>query len=107
MTELNRSTQSDLEEAETRASWPALPPAPSHPAGHVPSTDHAVAALLERLSALPELPVDRHQEVYAGLHDDLLAALNEDVAGGAAAAQAGKHETAVTTKTGDATHGQA
>ena len=107
MTELNRTTETDAEGAEARVSWPALPPAPGHSAGHVPSTDHAVAALLERLSALPELPVDQHQEVYAGLHDDLLAALNEAVAGGSAAAQAGKHETAVTTKTGDATHEQA
>lgn len=41
----------------------------------------AVGALLLRLGDVPELPVASHGEVYAGLHDELAAALNEDVAG--------------------------
>ena len=40
-----------------------------------------MAALLDRLGALPSTPVSGHGEAYAALHDDLLAALNEDVAG--------------------------
>ena len=43
--------------------------------------DPAVEAMLEQLDALPELPVAAHGDVYAGLHDALAEALNEDVAG--------------------------
>ena len=70
MTELNPST-------EARIDWPA-------PAGESAAGDAGVDALLLRLGDLPELPVASHAEVYAGLHDELAAALNEDVAGQAA-----------------------
>lgn len=58
-----------------RANWPE---APAAAAGNS-TRDSAVDALLDRLADLPELAVARHGEVYAGLHDDLLAALNESV----------------------------
>ena len=67
MTELNLST-------EARIDWP-------EPADESAVGDPAVDALLLRLGDLPELPVASHGEVYAGLHDELAAALNEDVAG--------------------------
>jgi hypothetical protein len=41
-----------------------------------------VESLLERLGALPALPVAAHGEVYAGLHNDLMEALDD--AGGSA-----------------------
>ncbi|MCU1539330.1 MAG: hypothetical protein JWM01_277 [Arthrobacter sp.] len=56
--------------AAARVAWPALP------AG-APGRDPDVDSLLERLGALPGLPVSDHGEVYAGLHSDLLGALNE------------------------------
>jgi hypothetical protein len=84
MTELNPETHpargTDTQTPETpdtedsRIDWPASP-------GDAAAQDPAVSALLERLGALPELPVAGHGEVYAGLHDDLMAALNEDVSG--------------------------
>jgi hypothetical protein len=43
--------------------------------------DPAVSAVLDRLAALRQTPVSEHGEVYAGMHDALLEALNEDVAG--------------------------
>lgn len=52
--------------------WPAVPDSTTQ--------DRDVDALLERLGSLPALPVSGHGEVYAGLHDDLLAALNGPVA---------------------------
>ncbi|HET8880352.1 MAG TPA: hypothetical protein VFN00_12940 [Arthrobacter sp.] len=61
--------------ADARVDWPERTADPNLPG------DPAVAALLERLEALPELPVADHGEVYAGLHDALAEALNEDVAG--------------------------
>ncbi|NUU30749.1 hypothetical protein [Arthrobacter sp. C9C5] len=73
MTEQSSSTDADSESADARIDWPA----PSAAA----ADDPAVAALLVRLNALPELPVADHGEVYAGLHDELAAALNEDVSG--------------------------
>jgi len=86
MTELNPSTAArpdspesaeSPEHAEARIDWPA-------PGGDPAAGDPAVDALLLRLGDLPELPVASHGEVYAGLHDELAAALNEDVAGQAA-----------------------
>ncbi|MGP4033067.1 hypothetical protein [Pseudarthrobacter sp. 1C304] len=57
-----------------RATWPEAPAGADAGTG---TRDSAVDVLLDRLGELPELPVARHGEVYAGLHDDLLEALNE------------------------------
>lgn len=62
------------ERADAGAVWPLSPES----AG---AQDLTVSALLERLRKLPELPVADHEEVYAGLHEDLMEALNEDVSG--------------------------
>ena len=56
--------------AAARVDWPALPAAAA-------GTDPDVESLLARLETLPGLPVSEHGEVYAGLHHDLLEALNE------------------------------
>lgn len=61
------------------ANWPLAPAGTAGTAESNSTRDSAVDALLDRLGELPELPVARHGEVYAGLHDDLLAALNESV----------------------------
>lgn len=63
--------------AEARVDWPALP---AVTAGA--ESDAVVETLLERLEALPALPVAAHGEVYAGLHNDLMEALDD--AGGSA-----------------------
>jgi len=100
MTEPNTTTEPDPDGVDAQVRWPARPAA----AGHVPSLDPAVSALLDRLGDLPDLPVARHGDVYASLHDELLAALNETVADQAP----GRDTTAGTgTETGDATHDQA
>ena len=95
MTEPNHITEPDPDRGDAQVTWPAAPAAPAEPAkpqGTPASRDPAVDALLDRLGELPDLPVARHGEVYAGLHDDLLAALNESVN---------------TTSPGDATNEQA
>jgi hypothetical protein len=74
MTEQILVPDADPESADTRVDWP-------RPADAAAIDDPAVEALLSRLGALPELPVSAHGEVYAGLHDGLAEALNEDVAG--------------------------
>ena len=74
MTEQIPSPNAQPENREARVEWPAH-------AGEPAVGDTAVDALLVRLGALPELPVSVHGEVYAGLHDELAEALNEDVAG--------------------------
>ena len=51
------------------------------------SMDPAVSAVLDRLAAVRQMPVSGHGEVYAGMHDALLEALNEDVAGHAGVAR--------------------
>jgi hypothetical protein len=55
--------------------WPALPAQVQ-----AELQDPAVSAVLERLAAVRLTPVSGHGEVYAGMHDALLEALNEDVA---------------------------
>ncbi|MEC5180971.1 hypothetical protein [Arthrobacter sp. CG_A4] len=65
---------------ELRPDWPPLP------AGAA-ARDATVDALLERLGGLPGQPVAVHGEVYAGLHDDLMEALNDDVTGPTAAGE--------------------
>ncbi|WP_196802312.1 hypothetical protein [Arthrobacter sp. 131MFCol6.1] len=49
--------------------------------------DPAVNAVLDLLGAVRQTPVSGHGEVYAGMHDALLEALNEDVAGHAGVAR--------------------
>lgn len=81
MTEPNHVTEQDPNTGEAQVTRPAAPaaPAPPEPAEAAGSRDPAVDALLDRLTELRDLPVAQHGEVYAGLHDDLLAALNESV----------------------------
>lgn len=71
---------SRLPTASTPVTGPASGPVPGQAAG--PETrDPAVDALLERLGALPSMPVSGHGEAYRALHDELLEALNADVEG--------------------------
>ena len=84
MTEPNHVTEQDPNRGEAQVTRPAAPaaPAPPEPAeasADPGSRDPAVDALLDRLTELRDLPVAQHGEVYAGLHDELLAALNESV----------------------------
>ncbi|MDJ0353382.1 hypothetical protein [Pseudarthrobacter sp. PH31-O2] len=79
MTELNHITEKDFAAAQVPASWPRRPENAPDAGGQPVSTDPAVAALLGGLRKLPELPVAGHAEMYASLHDELLAALNESV----------------------------
>ncbi|HSO16007.1 MAG TPA: hypothetical protein VLS95_08645 [Arthrobacter sp.] len=92
MTELNHVTEPDAGRGETQVTWPATPAEPGETTGNPSPRDSAVDALLDRLNELQDRPVAEHGEVYAGLHDDLLAALNESIS---------------TTSTGDAAHEQA
>ena len=100
MTEPNHSTGTDPAREDTQVTWPARPAEAGAAAGNDPSRDPAVGALLRRLGELPELPVARHDEVYALLHDELLAALNESVA---APPATGPAAAGPTTSPGDAT----
>jgi hypothetical protein len=69
--------------------WPELPSQqlPVDLSGHTAPAqqaavlDPAVNAVLDRLGAVRQTPVAGHGEIYAGMHDALLEALNEDVAG--------------------------
>ena len=107
MTELNQQPDSALNPAPNQlpagaeapgfaadVAWPELPPRqlPAESSGHAAQEqqaqeqrthiqDPAVSAVLDRLAALRQTPVSEHGEVYAGMHDALLEALNEDVAG--------------------------
>jgi hypothetical protein len=87
MTEPNHATATEApetEEAPAGVSWPSLPSEPAAQTSAAQDSlgqDPAVSSLLERLGALPGRPVAGHGEVYAGLHDELLEALNEDVSG--------------------------
>ena len=96
--------QPDEQPAETPTpaadvAWPELPSQqlPAELSGHA-ATEHATAehtaaaldpavnAVLDRLGAVRQMPVSGHGEVYAGMHDALLEALNEDVTGHAGVA---------------------
>ena len=74
MTEQKPSSAAQPGSHSPRPEWPAY-------SGDAGVGDPAIDAMLVRLGALPELPVAAHGEVYAGLHDELVEALNEDVAG--------------------------
>lgn len=61
-------------------------PAPGWPQpGGQDITDPQVAQAIAGLFDLPGLPVEDHETVYNGLHDELLAALNSDPSGADAA----------------------
>ncbi|MBD8044897.1 hypothetical protein H9638_13885 [Arthrobacter sp. Sa2BUA2] len=51
------------------------------PGGPVLTGDPRVDAVLAGLDRVPDLPVAEHAALYAGLHDGLLAALNEEPPG--------------------------
>lgn len=100
---LDQAPDEQPAEAPTPAAdvaWPELPSqqlpaelsghaAPEHAAPeHTAAVlDPAVNAVLDRLGAVRQMPVSGHGEVYAGMHDALLEALNEDVAGHAGVAR--------------------
>ena len=92
MTEPNHVTEPVPSRGDAQVTWPATPGEPGGASTDAGPRDAAIDALLDRLADLQDLPVDQHGEVYAGLHDDLLAALNESVS---------------TTSPGDAAHEQA
>ncbi|XAS65267.1 hypothetical protein ACOM2C_00055 [Pseudarthrobacter sp. So.54] len=79
MTEPNHIPETGANGDEPRVIWPAMPGERADASGQATSADAGVAAVLERLGTLPDLPVARHGDIYAGLHDDLLAALNEPI----------------------------
>ncbi|MFJ5700349.1 hypothetical protein [Arthrobacter sp. NPDC093139] len=99
MTEPNPDAELD---AAAQIAWPELPPA-----GFAESdtdgtdtdgtqldgahSDGTVQAILDRVRDVPGLPVSEHPAAYAEMHDNLLAALNEDISGpaGGSAAAAG------------------
>jgi hypothetical protein len=98
MTEPNEAPETAVPQASAREAavpWPALRSELPRATGPE-AQDAAVGALLERLGALPSTPVSGHGEAYAALHDDLLEALNEDVAGQTPAGQS----TGASAKTG-------
>ena len=71
------------------AAWPALPSelAQDKPGKPALVQDGAVNAVLDRLAGLRQTPVSGHGELYEGMHDALLEALNEDVTGYASVAR--------------------
>jgi hypothetical protein len=83
MTEL--STPDESAAAQPSPDWPLA----SHPA----VTDHLVQQSLSRLDALPQVPIDEHEAVYAELHDELRAALDADPGRSAVPAAPDKTET--------------
>ena len=95
---LDQAPDEQPAEAPTPAAdvaWPELPSQqlPAELSGHAAPEhaaavlDPAVNAVLDRLAAVRQMPVSAHGEVYASLHDALLEALNEDVAGHAGVAR--------------------
>jgi len=95
---LDQAPEEQPAEAPTPAAevaWPELPTQqlPEELSGHAAAEhaaavlDPAVNAVLDRLGAVRQMPVSGHGEVYAGMHDALLEALNEDVAGHAGVAR--------------------
>lgn len=81
MTELTQPAESEAAQpsrAQPEREWPA--PDGAGPAGGAGVNDQVVAEAIERLEALPHLPVEEQEAAYIELHDDLLAALNADPA---------------------------
>jgi hypothetical protein len=76
MTEPNSDAR---QEAARQIAWPDLPLETAE------APDHTVQAILETVRQIPELPVSDHPAAYAGMHDSLLAALNEDTSAGTGA----------------------
>ncbi|MFE4542449.1 hypothetical protein [Arthrobacter sp. NPDC056727] len=73
MPELNNDAS---DAAAPDVTWP-MPEVP----GNGPDSgvaDSAVRAILDRVREVPGLPVSEHPDAYAGMHDALLAALNEE-----------------------------
>jgi len=91
--ERDQASNEQPAEAPTPAAdvaWPELPSQqlPAELSGHAAAVlDPAVNAVLDRLGAVRQMPVSGHGEVYAGMHDALLEALNEDVTGHAGVAR--------------------
>jgi hypothetical protein len=87
MTESTHATATevpDTEEVPDGISWPSLPSEPATQSSAAQNSlrqDPAVSSLLERLGALPGMSVSGHGEVFTGLENDLMEALNEDVTG--------------------------
>jgi hypothetical protein len=67
--------ESDAAVSDT--AWPELAVSGSGPADAA-AADPAVLAILERVRDVPGLPVSEHQAAYAGMHDALLEALNQE-----------------------------
>ncbi|MBX7446134.1 MULTISPECIES: hypothetical protein [unclassified Arthrobacter] len=59
----------------------AVQPSPDWPASQKEVADPLVQRALDHLETLPQAPASEHEAVYNMLHDELLAALNEDPAG--------------------------
>lgn len=59
------------------AAWPELTVSGGG-AADAGAADPAVLAILERVREVPGLPVSEHPAAYAGMHDALLEALNEE-----------------------------
>ena|SRR5687767_10425856 len=84
-------------EAAAQIAWPEVPPAGyagsdsdgtdtdgpqlDCPRLDGPQLDGTVQAILDSVRAVPGLPVSEHPAAYAEMHDNLLAALNEDISG--------------------------
>jgi hypothetical protein len=63
--------------AVSDTAWPDLS-LPGSRADGAGIADPAVLAILDRASKVPGLPVSEHPAAYAGMHDALLEALNEE-----------------------------
>ena len=59
------------------AAWPELT-VPGSRASETGVADPAVLAILDGVREVPGLPVSEHPAAYAGMHDALLEALNEE-----------------------------
>jgi hypothetical protein len=63
--------------ASADTAWPELAVSGDGPLDRGVS-DPAVRAILDRVREVPGLPVSEHADAYAGMHDALLEALNEE-----------------------------
>ncbi|MFP3462191.1 hypothetical protein R5O87_15195 [Arthrobacter globiformis] len=74
MPELNNDAP---DAAMSDAAWPDLT-VPGGGAADAGAADPAVLAILDRVREVPGLPVSEHPAAYAGMHDALLEALNQE-----------------------------